>query len=202
MEAIYDIDRQVERAASGYRLSIESTLQQGFNLLRKAPAEFIVSSVLGLIIFSNPVSGLLLGGAFMASYFHMANLASRDKPIEFSDFFKGFEKALELIKLSLLIFAVVLLGFLLLILPGIYFAVSYVFAHLFVWFYDKDPSEAIRLSRKTVSGNFGQILLLFLILAGINLLGVMAFGVGILLTMPFSFCVVYAAFDDIIGISN
>ena len=202
MEVINDIDRQVERAASGFRLSIESTLQQGFNLLRKAPAEFIVSSVLGLIIFSNPVSGLLLGGPFMASYFHMAHLASRDKPIEFSDFFKGFDKAFELIKLSLLIFAVVLLGFILLILPGIYFAVSYVFAHLFTWFYDKDPSEAIRLSRKTVSGNFGQILLLFLILAGINLLGVMAFGVGILLTMPFSFCVVYAAFDDIIGISN
>ena len=202
MEAIYDIDRQVERASSGYRLSIESTLQQGFNLLRKAPAEFIVSSVLGLIVFSNPVSGLLLGGPFMASYFHMVHLASRDQQIEFSDFFKGFDKAFELIKLSLLIFVVVLLGFILLILPGIYFAVSYVFAYLFVWFYDKDPAEAIRLSRKTVSGNFGQIFLLFLILAGINLLGIMAFGVGILLTMPFSFCVVYAAFDDIIGISN
>ena len=89
-----------------------------------------------------------------------------------------------------------------LIIPGIYFAVSYVFSHLFVWFYDKEPSEAIRLSKLTVSGNFRQILLLFLILAGINLLGLMALGIGILLTMPFSFCVVYAAFDDIIGISN
>lgn len=202
MELINDIELKVEEASSGFSLSIESTLQQGFNILRKAPAEFIVSSVLGLIVFSNPVSGLLLGGPFMASYFHMAGLASRDQQIEFSDFFKGFDKALELIKLCLLIFLVVMLGFILLILPGIYFAVSYVFAHLFTWFYDMDPAEAIRLSRKTVSGNFGQILLLFLILAGINLLGLMALGVGILLTMPFSFCVVYAAFDDIIGISN
>jgi uncharacterized membrane protein len=202
MEAIYDIDSQVERASTGFRLSIESILQQGFNLFRKAPAEFILASVLGLIVFSNPVSGLLLGGPFMASYFHMAYLASRNRQIAFSDIFKGFDKAFELIKLSLLIFLVVLLGFILLILPGIYFAVSYVFAHLFMWFYDKDAPEAIRLSRKTVSGNFGQILLLFLILAGINLLGIMALGVGILLTMPFSFCVVYAAFDDIIGISN
>jgi uncharacterized membrane protein len=202
MEAIYDIDSQVERASKGFRLSIESVLQQGFNLFRKAPAEFIISSVLGLIVFSNPVSGLLLGGPFMASYFHMASLASRDRQIEFSDIFKGFDKIFELLKLSLLISLVVLLGFILLILPGIYFAVSYVFAHLFMWFYDKDAAEALRLSRKTVSGNFGQILLLFLILAGINLLGAMAFGVGILLTMPFSFCVVYASFDDIIGISN
>ena len=57
-------------------------------------------------------------------------------------------------------------------------------------------------SRKTVSGNFGQILMLLLILAGINLIGILALGVGILLTMPFSFCVLYAAFDDVIGISN
>ena len=202
MEIVHDIDKRAEEASAGFRLSIESTLQVGFNLFRKAPAEFIISSLLGLLIFSNPVSGLLLGGPFMASYFHMAHLARNDRQIEFADFFKGFEQALGLIKLSLLIFLVVFLGLLLLILPGIYFAVSYVFSHLFMWFYDKDPYEATRLSRKTVSGNFGQVLLLFLILAGINLLGVMALGVGILLTMPFSFCVVYAAFDDIIGISN
>ena len=202
MEVVSNIDKQVEEASRGFSLSIESTLQVGFNIFRKAPSEFIVFSVLAAIIFSNPLSGLLLGGPTMASYFHMAQLASRGQQIEISDFFRGFDKAGSLIKLSLLIFLIVLLGLMMLIIPGIYFAVSYVFSHLFIWFYDKDPAEAIRLSRKTVSGNFGQILLLFLILAGINLLGIMALGVGILLTMPFSFCVVYAAFEDIIGISN
>ena len=202
MELIIDIEKQVKEASSGFRLSMESTLQVGFNLLRKAPAEFIFFSVLGVAVFSNPITGILLGGPVMASYLHMAHLASKDQKIEMSDFFKGFEKAGSLIKLNLLIFLVVLLGLIMLIIPGIYFAVSYVFSHLFAWFYDKEPSEAISLSRRTVSGNFKQILLLFLILAGINLLGIMALGVGILLTMPFSFCVVYAAFDDIIGISN
>ena len=202
MEVVSNIDKQVEEASRGFSLSIESTLQVGFNIFRKAPSEFIVFSVLGAIIFSNPLSGLLLGGPVMASYFHMAQLASRGQQIEISDFFRGFDKAGSLIKLNLLIFLIILLGLMMLIIPGIYFAVSYVFSHLFIWFYDKDPSEAIRLSRKTVSGNFGQILLLFLILAGINLLGLMALGLGILLTMPFSFCVVYAAFEDIIGVSN
>jgi hypothetical protein len=56
------------------------------------------------------------------------------------------------------------------------------------------------MSRRVVSGNFGQIFLLCLILAGINLLGTLAFGVGVLLTLPFSYCVIYAAFEDIIGI--
>jgi uncharacterized membrane protein len=202
MEDHFGTREKAEEASKGYRLSIESTLQLGFNLFRKAPIEFIFFSMLGVIIFSNPISGVLLGGPFIASYLHMAHLASRDEPMKISDFFKGFEKSRSLILLNLLIFVIVLLGLVLLILPGIYLAVSFVFSHPFVWFYDVDPLEAARLSRKTVSGNFGQILILFLILAGINLLGVMALGLGILLTMPFSFCVVYAAFDDIIGISK
>jgi hypothetical protein len=202
MEVIFNIEKQVEEASQGYKLSIESSLQRGFNLFRKAPSEFIVFSVLALIIFSNPLSGLLLGGAVIGSYFHMARLASTDRQIDISDFFRGFDKAASLILLSLLIFLAVLLGLILLILPGLYLTISYVFSPLFVWFYDKKPSEAMRLSRLTVSGNFGQIFLLLLILAGINLLGLMALGVGILLTLPFSYCVVYAAFEDIIGISN
>ena len=202
MEVVDYPKYRAQEASSGYRLSYESTLQVGFNLFRKAPAEFIMFSLLGLLVFSNPVSGILLGGPVMASYLHMAHLSSRDRPIEFSDFFRGFEKTGSLIKLNMLILAVVVLGLAMLVLPGLYFAVSYVFSHFFVWFFDEDPSEAIRLSRKTVSGNFGQILMLLLILAGINLIGILALGVGILLTMPFSFCVLYAAFDDVIGISN
>ena len=202
MELVQDIHRQVDEASGGYKLSLENVLQVGFNLFRKAPAEFIVFSILGIIVFSNPISALLLGGPVTACYFHMAHQVSRDRRIELSDYFKGFEKFGELLKLNLLIFVVVMLGLAMLIVPGIYFAVSYVFAHFFVWFFNMEPTEAIRLSRKTVSGNFGQIFLLYLVMAGINLLGVLAFGVGILVTMPFSFCVAYAAFDDIIGISN
>jgi len=202
MEVVINMEQRVEDASSGYRLSIENLLQVGFNLLRKAPAEFIIFSVLGAIVFSNPITALLLGGPVMASYFHMAHLASRNELIDFSDLLKGFDKTAILLKLNLLIFLVVLLGLTMLFFPGIYFAVSYSFAHMFAWFYDKDPGEAKRLSRKAVSGNFWQILLLFLILAGINILGLMALGIGVLLTLPFSFCVVYAAFDDIVGISN
>jgi len=202
MQVIQDIHEQVEKASSGFRLSVENLLQVGFNIFRKAPAEFMVFSVFGLLVFSNPISGLLLGGPVSASYFHMAHRVKHGARIEAGDYFKGFEKFGELIKLNLLIFVVVLLGLALLIVPGVYFAVSYTFSHFFVWFFQMEATEAIRLSRKTVSGNFGQVFLLFLILGAINFLGVLALGIGVLITMPLSFCVVYAAFDDIIEISN
>ena len=141
-----------------------------------------------------------MGGPIIAGYYIVSNLLNRDHIVTLSDFFKSFDKFVPLLILNLLMTLVIFLGLMILLIPGIYFAVSYLFAHFFVWFYDVNPLEAIRLSRKTVSGNFGQIFLLCLVLTGINLLGVLAFGVGVLLTVPFSYCVVYAAFEDIIGI--
>jgi len=200
MQVIFDIQRKVDDASAGYRLSIENVLQVGFNLFRKSPGIFIIYSILGIVALSNPISGLLLGGPVITGYYIVSQLISHDRHVELPDFFKSFDKFTPLLILNLLIVLVVFIGLLVLIIPGIYFAVSYLFAHFFVWYYDVDPSEAIRLSRKTVSGNFGQILLLCLVLGGINLIGILAFGVGILLTLPFTYCVIYAAFDDIIGI--
>jgi uncharacterized membrane protein len=175
-------------------------LQVGFNIFRKSPGIFIIYGVISAIAFSNPVSGAVLAGPLTAGFYIVADRIRHDRPVELPDFFKSFDRFLPLFILNLLIGVVVFLGLLLLIIPGIYFAISYLFAHFFVWFYDEEPTEAIRLSRKMVSGNFGQILLLCLVLGAINFLGAMAFGVGLLLTIPFSYCVIYAAFDDIIGI--
>jgi len=200
MQVIFDIQKKVDSASKGFRLSIENVLQLGFNLFRKSPAVFVIYGIIGAIALSNPLSGLLFGGPIVVGYYVLAHMVNNNRNVEFSDFFKSFDKFIPLLLLNLLISLVIFLGLIFLVIPGIYFAVSYLFAHFFVWFYNVDPSEAVRLSRKTVSGNFGQIFLLCLLLGGINLLGILALGVGILVTLPFSYCVVYAAFDDIIGI--
>ncbi len=200
MQVIFDIQQKVDEASTGFSISIENVLQVGFNLIRKSPGIFIIYSLVGLVALSNPLSGLLLGGPVITGYYIVANLVKKGKSVELADFFMSFDKFVPLLILHLLMILVITLGMILLIIPGVYFAVSYIFAHFFVWFYDVDPSEAVRLSRKMVSGNFGQVFLLCLVLGGINLLGALAFGIGLLLTLPFTYCVLYAAFDDIIGI--
>jgi len=200
LQVIFDIQQKVDEASTGFSISIENVLQVGFNLIRKSPGIFIIYSLVGLVALSNPLSGLLLGGPVITGYYIVANLVKKGKSVELADFFMSFDKFVPLLILHLLMILVITLGMILLIIPGVYFAVSYIFAHFFVWFYDVDPSEAVRLSRKMVSGNFGQVFLLCLVLGGINLLGALAFGIGLLLTLPFTYCVLYAAFDDIIGI--
>jgi uncharacterized membrane protein len=200
VEKIYDLQHKVNDVSSGFNISIENILQVGFNHFRKAPGVFIIYSFVAAIAISNPVSGILLGGPVLTGYYIVVHMFRKGNQPGLTDFFRSFDKFIPLLILNLLMSLVIFLGILLLIIPGIYFAVSYLFSHFLVWFYDVTPSEAISMSRKIVSGNFSQILWLWLILAGINVLGGLAFGVGLLITIPFSACVVYAAFDDIIGI--
>ena len=200
MGVVSDVEQKVDEASSGFTISLENVLQVGFNQFRKAPGVFIIYTVIAGISLTNPISGLLLGGPVAAGFYIAAHRLRHGRRVEASDLLMGLNRFVPLFIVTLLVSLVTMLGFLLLVIPGIYFSVSFLFAHLFVWFYDVPPSEAIRLSRKMVSGNFPQLLLLWLILGGINLLGSLAFGIGLLLTIPFSFCVIYAAFDDIIGI--
>lgn len=197
MEIINDYKGKVESASNGFSISIENLMRRGFDIFRHDPGNFILYGILTAVASS---ATILLGGPFTAGFYIVSDRITKKRPYEFNDFFLGFNKFLQLFVVNLLITLIVVLGLILLIIPGIYFAVSYLFAHFFVWFYDAEATEAIRLSRKMVSGNFGKILLLCLVLGLVNFLGALAFGVGLLITIPFSYCVVFAAFDDIIGI--
>jgi uncharacterized membrane protein len=200
MQLLVDIEEKVEHASRGFRLSTENVLQVGFNLFRRSPGIFMIYGIIALLVMTFPLSSLLLGGPMLTGFYIAAHLTRNGRQVTLHDFFRSYDKFAPLLILHLLMTLFITLGLLFLVIPGIILAVNYLFAHFFVWFYEIDPYEAMRMSRRTVKGNFGQILLLCLILAGINLIGAFAFGVGLLLTFPFSCCVIYATFDDIIGI--
>jgi len=76
------------------------------------------------------------------------------------------------------------IGFVLLILPGIYLAVAYSFTVPFVTFLNMDFWEAMESSRKLITRNFWPFLGFFVILTLINVLGVILLGVGLLVHFP------------------
>ena len=84
------------------------------------------------------------------------------------------------------IMLVVTIGFLLLILPGIYLSVRW---YLFPWvLVDKGvgPFEALRQSWEMTRGSFWNLFLLGFLLCVINILGTMALLIGLLVTIPLS----------------
>jgi uncharacterized membrane protein len=150
----------------------------------------------GNLIF-NIISPALGAGFYVVSF-----QIARNRPKNFSDFFGGFKKFLPLFLTSLVSTIFIVIGLILLIIPGIYLGVSYMFAQLLVIDKNMNFWSAMDTSRKLISKRwfsfFGlSIILGFLILAGFLLLGV-----GALVTIPLATCVLAAAYEDIVGLNS
>jgi uncharacterized membrane protein len=61
---------------------------------------------------------------------------------------------------------------------------------------------AMELSRRTVNPRWFGYFALVLLVALLNLAGALALGVGLLVTIPLSFCAVTAAYADLFGFQS
>ena len=86
---------------------------------------------------------------------------------------------------------------LLLLIPAVYFGVSYAWSLPLVWFYNMKPWPALEASRKLI-GKQWFMMFLFLIVSGlIAASGAILLGVGLLFTAPAMSLAHYAAFADV-----
>lgn len=94
------------------------------------------------------------------------------------------KNVLEYFVVSLLYVLMVLVGFILLIIPGIYLALRYQFAPILVIDKGMKPLEALKKSAQMTEGLKWKLLLFHLACIGINILGMIALLIGLLLTTP------------------
>ena len=80
----------------------------------------------------------------------------------------------------------IVLGLLLLIVPGIVLALMFLFSSFMVIDRELDPIEAMKESARITYGYRFELLFLLLILLALNVLGVLALGVGLLVSIPVS----------------
>lgn len=80
----------------------------------------------------------------------------------------------------------VLIGLVLLIIPGIIIALSFLFATYIVVESGKGPIEALKESARITKGHKWALFMLMLALIGINILGLLALGIGLLVSIPVS----------------
>jgi hypothetical protein len=119
----------------------------------------------------------------------------------FEDFFWGFRdfnRYLHGLILGALITGGIIFGMILLIIPGIWFLVAGAFsATLFVLF-KADGIEAIKKSMDLVKGRWWNIAGFLAVLGLINILGLLCFFVGILITAPLSALSVIIAVESLL----
>lgn len=214
---MYSSERNVDSIVQqGYTVKIGDYIQRGWGIMQQNLGGFIGFTVILVLISMIPavlpaVLGERLGPlaslavniispVLMAGFLIVAFKILKQQATSFNDFFQGFNNFLPIFLTSLLVGIFVFLGFLVLILPGIFLAVAYAFSIPFVVGRRFDFWEAMESSRKVISKNwfsmFGFLFVLFLL----NLVGALLLGVGLLFTIPLSYCAIAVAFDDIVGL--
>lgn len=76
------------------------------------------------------------------------------------------------------------IGFLLLIVPGIYLAIKYQYVQYLIVDKNMDVIEAFKESSRMTNGHKWNLFLLFLLFIAISALGFLALGIGLLVTIP------------------
>ncbi|MEA1873257.1 MAG: hypothetical protein U9N51_02350 [Bacteroidota bacterium] len=196
------IDRLIRE---GYEFDMNRYIDRGYKIFSSKMGLFVgYAAIYFLISFIGTSSSvglvsLVVRGPLIAGFFIVANAIVRNEPVTFARFFEGFKIFLPLFLAELISQIFTGIGFVLLILPGIYLAVAYSFAVPFVTFLNMDFWEAMETSRKLITRNFWPFLGFFVILTLINVFGAILLGVGLLFTFPATYCMVYAAFEDIVG---
>jgi uncharacterized membrane protein len=191
-------------------LPLSDYFKTGWRLFTQYPGGFMGFCLLYLltqaVLHSIPYVGAVASFAvstplLMGNFIVSAKLLHGQTP-EFRDFFSGFQYLLPLLLLSLVAGLFIGIGTLLLIIPGLYLLVAYMFASYLVVDRRLDFWPAMELSRRTVNprcfGYFAFALLVILL----NLAGAVALGVGLLVTIPLSFCAVTAAYADLFGFQS
>jgi hypothetical protein len=195
---------------SGATVQPDKYLRCGWELFKLYPGGFVAFALLffiiqGILSYLPRIGGLIslaiaapLGAGF---YVVSAKLMQRRTP-EFQDFFTGFQFFLPLLLLSVVSAVLIVLGFILLILPGIFLMVCYLFASMIVVDQRLDFWPAMELSRRTVQTQWFGFFVFVLLLILINLGGAALLGIGLLLSLPVSACAVAAAYAQVFGLQS
>jgi len=191
-------------------LPLGGYVKTGWDLFKQYPGGFVGFCLLYLLIQaalnSIPYVGAVAAFAvstplLMGNFIVSAKLLHGQTP-EFRDFFAGFQYFLPLLLLSLVAGLFIGIGTILLIIPGLYLLVAYMFASYLVVDRGLDFWPAMELSRRTVNPRWFGYFAFALLVVLLNLAGAIALGVGLLVTIPVSFCAVTAAYADLFGFQS
>lgn len=183
-------------------IHVEASFKEAWALFGKAPEVFITIAfaLLGavMVLGSWPVIGqfasLLLSAVGPAAFFLVAQEVASKGSASFESL-KGLVPLFpQLLALTVVKSLIVGVGFLLLVLPGIYLCVLLAFADLFVVTENKSFVDALKASRDLVHGSWFRVFGLLIVIGVIAFSGVLLIGIGLLATIPFAALMLFTAF--------
>jgi len=203
----YTFEEKVNQLTEdGYSFSAESYLRTAFSIFREHPGHFLVYSVLWLSVFylfdyviKSPISALtgVISGPLFLGYGVATRKLQLGEALRIADFFKPFDRFVELLIGVIVMIVLIAIGFVLLVVPGFFLMVALVLTPYFIYFQGQGFWESIKGSRMVVQKKWLSFFLFLILLALINTLGALVFFVGLFITMPITGIAMYLAYQDV-----
>lgn len=166
-------------------------VMSGFSMEMTASAN-MVGTLLNLVLCYPIMAGIMMMGVHRAV----------DRPVDYRMAFGFFAKTLPIFVLMLAMMVMLMLGFILLVIPGIYLSVAYMFALLLVLDKDMTTWEALETSRKAITHHWFKMLFVVLAMSLIMIVSALPLGIGLFWTMPMFYILTGLLYKRIFGVGS
>lgn len=110
---------------------------------------------------------------------------NNSKEFKFSDLWNTDDKTIINYFIGSIYYCLIVIGgMILLVVPGIYWAIKYSFTRYLIIDKKLSPKEALKMSGKITSGSKWNIFFFMILIILVNILGAIVFGVGLLWSIP------------------
>ena len=190
------------QSSNGLAPRVRSSYKNGWRQLKKYFLELLLITVIGIVIgvpfgiFRVPVeevgAGAAVLGIFGLAYsillvwpidygVSFANLkAARGDRLEIKNMFEVFKNYVNAVLANLLVAVIVVIGLVLLVVPGIIFACKLAFTPYLVVDRKMEVIEAVKESWRMTGGYSWKVFLIGLLAIPISIAGLICFGIGII----------------------
>jgi uncharacterized membrane protein len=144
-----------------------------------------------------PILPLLISGPLQAGIYLLLVRLVRDEDVALQDMFEGFKEFGRTLGVYWLYSLVVMVGLILLVVPGVVLAIGLMPAMFLVLDANYGVSDTLQESWEMTRGHKMSLLVLYLAIMGVVILGVLVFVVGAVFAIAFSYVVIATAYDEL-----
>jgi uncharacterized membrane protein len=190
--------------ARDYPVAITEWLKKGWELFTKEAGPAVVFSVITVIAYAAAtvlipfgIGGTVVIFPLVAGFIIIALMLCRNQKTEFVRFFWGFRHLVPLLLFTIVSTTFILVGIMLLVVPGIYATVAYLFAPYLIVDKNIDFWPAMEVSRRKVNRHWFGIAAFCVVLLAINIIACIPFFMGLFVTLPWTIYASAIAYEDI-----
>lgn len=144
----------------------------------------------------------MLSYPFFAGILMMGLHRAVDAPVSYKMVFSYFSYTLPIIIASICMTIAIALGFMLLIIPGIYLSIAYMFALPLIIEKNMDFWQAMETSRKAVTQHWFKLFFTAMLMGIIYLISIIPLGLGLIWTIPMFIALQGVLYRRIFGIDS